>query len=44
MRPPLDDYDADIVDPYRRGPEVFDEMTKQILDSLPGVVRGLRRA
>lgn len=43
-RPPLSDEAADIVDPYRRGSEVFDEMTRQIMDSLPGVVRALRRA
>jgi protein-tyrosine phosphatase len=43
-RPPLDDHDADIVDPYRRPPEVFDEMTRQIMGALPGVLRGLRNA
>ena len=37
MRPPLSDGDADIIDPYRRGPEVFEEMTSQILSSLPAV-------
>ena len=44
LRPPLDDVDADIVDPYRRAPEVFDTMSRQILDALPGVVRALRSA
>jgi protein-tyrosine phosphatase len=44
MRPPLSDEDADIVDPYRRPPQVFDAMTSQITRALPGVVRGLRRA
>jgi protein-tyrosine phosphatase len=43
LRPPLDEDAADIVDPYRRPPEVFDAMTRQIMDALPGVVRALRR-
>lgn len=44
MRPPLSDDDANIVDPYRRAPAVFDQMSQQILDALPGVLRGLRNA
>jgi protein-tyrosine phosphatase len=42
-RPPLDDADADIVDPYRRAPEVFDQMARQIMGSLPTVARALGR-
>jgi protein-tyrosine phosphatase len=37
LRPPLSDGDADIIDPYRRGPELFEQMTSQILSSLPAV-------
>ncbi len=43
MNAPLSDADADIVDPYRRGPEVFDAMTAQVMASLPAVVRALSR-
>jgi protein-tyrosine phosphatase len=42
-RPPLDDSAADIVDPYRRAPEVFDQMTAQIMAALPTVARALGR-
>jgi protein-tyrosine phosphatase len=42
-RPPLTDADADIVDPYRRPPAVFEEMTRQIMGALPDVLRALRR-
>lgn len=42
-RPPLSDDDADIVDPYRRGPEVFDAMDAQIRAALPVVSRALGR-
>ncbi|SDP45840.1 protein-tyrosine phosphatase [Pedococcus dokdonensis] len=38
---PLSDADADIVDPYRRPPEVFEQMTTQIMAALPAVVRAL---
>jgi protein-tyrosine phosphatase len=43
MRPPLADADADIVDPYRRPAQVFEDMTTQIMGSLPTVVRALGR-
>ena len=43
-RPPLSDDDADIVDPYRRGPEVFDAMDGQIRAALPVVSRALGRS
>lgn len=42
-RPPLADGDADIVDPYRRGSEVFDAMRDQIMQALPTVARALGR-
>ncbi|QGN58933.1 low molecular weight phosphatase family protein [Nostocoides sp. HKS02] len=42
-RPPLDDSEADIVDPYRRAAEVFDQMTGQIMAALPTVARALGR-
>ena len=44
MRPPLSDLDADVVDPFRRSDEVFDEMSRQIMGSLPSVARALGRA
>ncbi|HEY3534439.1 MAG TPA: low molecular weight phosphatase family protein [Pedococcus sp.] len=44
LRPPLSDEDADIVDPFRRAPEVFDRMRRQIEDSMPVVVRALGRS
>lgn len=40
---PLADADADVVDPYRRPAQVFQEMTGQIMGSLPAVVRALAR-
>jgi protein-tyrosine phosphatase len=40
---PLVDTEADVVDPYRRPVEVFQEMTGQIMGSLPAVVRALAR-
>ena len=43
LRAPLADTDADIVDPFRRAPEVFEEMTSQIMGSLPAVTRALGR-
>jgi protein-tyrosine phosphatase len=43
LRPPMPDEEANIVDPYRRPPEVFDRMTRQIMGSLPAVVRALGR-
>jgi protein-tyrosine phosphatase len=43
LRPPMPDEEANIVDPYRRPPEVFDRMTSQIMGSLPAVVRALGR-
>jgi protein-tyrosine phosphatase len=43
MRPPLGDSAADIVDPYRRPAQVFEEMTTQIMGSLPAVARALGR-
>ena len=39
LRPPLPLEAADVVDPYRREDEVFATMAKQILGSLPSVVR-----
>ena len=43
MVPPLPAAEADVVDPYRREPEVFDAMADQIRASLPVVVRALSR-
>jgi len=43
LRPPLPDQDANIVDPYRRPVDVFDQMTRQIMGSLPAVARALGR-
>lgn len=43
MRAPLSDAEADIVDPYRRPPQVFEAMTGQIMGSLPAVARALGR-
>lgn len=43
-RPPLHDDDADIVDPYRQPPVVFDDMAMQIMEALPIVARALGRA
>ena len=41
LRPPMPDEEANIVDPYRRAPEVFDRMTRQIMGSLPAVAQAL---
>lgn len=41
LRPPLPPASADIVDPYRRGDEVFEAMATQIADSMPAVVHSL---
>jgi protein-tyrosine phosphatase len=41
LRPPLTPALADIVDPYRRGDEVFAVMAQQVTDSMPAVVRAL---
>ena len=43
MGAPLADTDADVVDPYRRPSQVFQEMTGQIMASLPAVVRALAK-
>ena len=43
MGAPLADADADVVDPYRRPVQVFEEMTGQIMAALPAVVRALAR-
>jgi protein-tyrosine phosphatase len=40
-RPPLPPAAADIVDPYRRKDEVFVAMARQVVDSMPAVVRAL---
>jgi len=41
--PPIADSDADVVDPYRRPAQVFDQMADQIMGSLAPVVRALAR-
>jgi protein-tyrosine phosphatase len=41
LRPPLAPDLADIVDPYRREDEVFSTMARQIVASMPSVVRAL---
>jgi protein-tyrosine phosphatase len=41
LRPPLAPALADIVDPYRRGDEVFATMARQVTGSMPSVVRAL---
>jgi protein-tyrosine phosphatase len=43
MRAPLSDAAADIVDPYRRPAQVFEDMTEQIMGALPAVARALGR-
>ena len=43
MGAPLADADADVVDPYRRPIQVFEEMSGQIMAALPAVVRALAR-
>ena len=43
LRAPLSDAAADIVDPYRRPAQVFEDMTDQIMGSLPAVARALGR-
>jgi protein-tyrosine phosphatase len=43
LRAPLGDSAADIVDPYRRPAQVFEDMTDQIMGSLPAVARALGR-
>ena len=40
---PLAETDADVVDPYRRPVQVFQEMTDQIMAALPAVVRALAK-
>jgi protein-tyrosine phosphatase len=42
-RPPLADEDADIIDPYRRPQDVFEQMSNQIMQALPAVARALGR-
>jgi protein-tyrosine phosphatase len=41
VNPPLTAAEADIVDPFRRGDEVFVQMSHQVLAGLPAVVRAL---
>ena len=41
LKPPLAPDLADIVDPYRRRDDVFATMARQVLDSMPPVVRAL---
>lgn len=41
LRPPLERADADIVDPFARGDEVFAAMAEQVVMSMPAVVRAL---
>ncbi|WP_157508843.1 arsenate reductase/protein-tyrosine-phosphatase family protein [Luteipulveratus halotolerans] len=36
--------DADVIDPYRRGPDVFAQAAQQVHASLPPIVDALRRA
>jgi protein-tyrosine phosphatase len=43
LRAPMPDEDANIVDPYRRPAEVFDQMTRQVMRSLPAVAQALGR-
>ncbi|NYG07138.1 protein-tyrosine phosphatase [Phycicoccus badiiscoriae] len=43
MRTPLSDAEADIVDPYRRPAQVFEDMTEQIMGALPTVAHALGR-
>ena len=43
VREPLSDAEADVVDPYRRPAEVFEDMTTQIMGALPAVARALGR-
>lgn len=44
VRAPLADSEADIVDPYRRSAEVFEDMSMQIMGALPAVARALSRS
>ncbi len=41
--PPRSAQEVDIVDPYRRGRALFEQMGEQVMASLPDVVRALRR-
>ncbi len=41
VRQPLSDGEADIVDPYRQESAVFEQMTSQIMASLPAISRAL---
>ncbi len=41
MNPPLPVEEADIVDPFRQGDEVFTRMVNQVRDSLPRVLAAL---
>ncbi len=41
--PPRSAPEVDIVDPYRQGRDVFEQMGQQVMASLPYVVRALRR-
>ena len=41
LNPPLEQAQADIVDPFRRDDTVFDAMAEQIVGSMPAVVRAL---
>lgn len=41
LKPPLERAHADIVDPFRRGDEVFETMAQQVVQAMPAVVRTL---
>ena len=41
LRPPLEPREADVVDPFRQGRDVFDTMSTQVEDALPQVLRVL---
>ncbi len=41
LRPPLEPREADVIDPFRQGREVFDTMSIQVEDALPQVLRVL---
>lgn len=41
---PRAEEDSGIVDPFRRGPDVFDQMAREVGESLPVLVRAIRGA
>lgn len=41
LRPPLSDDELDVIDPYRREEAVFEQMSSQILQSLPPIAAAL---